>query len=192
MFRHTKATDLLNSGVPIHVGMRYMGHKSANMFMHYAQTLSKTHEAEFLRYRKITTDGREYQQDPHEMYEAIALSKRTDRVLPHGYCTLPPRQTCDKGNACLTCTKFVTDESFEPVLRQQMEATDGLIAERQEAHEARFGEPMSQENIWLKGRFQEKNALSKILHTISAVRTSDGTFTPLRGAGSPQGRQEEN
>ncbi|KHL04111.1 tyrosine-type recombinase/integrase, partial [Sinomonas humi] len=67
MFRHTKATDLLNSGVPIHVGMRYMGHKSANMFMHYAQTLSKTHEAEFLRYRKITTDGREYQQDPHEM-----------------------------------------------------------------------------------------------------------------------------
>jgi integrase len=35
-FRHTKATNLLNAGVPIHVAMRYMGHKTPGMFLHYA------------------------------------------------------------------------------------------------------------------------------------------------------------
>jgi hypothetical protein len=30
------------------------------------------------------------------------LFDRADRFLPHGYCLLPPLQTCDKGNAPLT------------------------------------------------------------------------------------------
>jgi hypothetical protein len=89
-----------NAGVPIHVAMRYMGHKTPRMFLHYAQTLAEVAEKEFLRYKKITAGGGEYQRDPAEMFEALALDKRTDRVLPNGWCTLPPRQTCDKGNAC--------------------------------------------------------------------------------------------
>jgi hypothetical protein len=68
------------------------------MFMHYAQTLATTAEKEFLRYKKLTADGRESERDPQEMFEALALDKRTDRVLPHGYCMLWPRKTCDKGN----------------------------------------------------------------------------------------------
>src|SRR5664280_2597344 len=54
-FRHTKATSLLNAGVPLHVVQRYLGHTSPEMSMHYAQTLDATAKAEFLRYRKITT-----------------------------------------------------------------------------------------------------------------------------------------
>ncbi len=42
--RHTKATDLLNAGVPLHVVQRYMGHLSPEMTMHYARTLAETHE----------------------------------------------------------------------------------------------------------------------------------------------------
>ena len=45
-FRHTVATSLLNSGVPIHVLQRYMGHLTPAMTMHYAQTLQSTAEAE--------------------------------------------------------------------------------------------------------------------------------------------------
>jgi len=30
------------------------------------------------------------------------LDRRTDRILPNGYCLLPPRQVCGKGNALLT------------------------------------------------------------------------------------------
>lgn len=45
-----------------------------------------------------------------DLYELMALDTRTDRVLPNGWCTLPPAKSCDKGNACLTCDLFVTDE----------------------------------------------------------------------------------
>jgi integrase len=48
-FRHTKATSLLNAGVPLHVVQRYMGHLSPTMTMNYAQTLAATHEAELRR-----------------------------------------------------------------------------------------------------------------------------------------------
>jgi integrase len=108
-FRHTKATSLLNAGVPLHVVQRYMGHLSPTMTMEYAETLAETHEREFLRYRKITADGRDLKLDPRDLYDMLELDKRTDRILPNGWCLLPPRQVCNKGNACLSCEKFTTD-----------------------------------------------------------------------------------
>ncbi len=189
-FRHTRATGLLNAGVPIHVAMRYMGHKSPQMFLHYAQTLSTVAEREFLRYRKVTADGREYERDRAEMFEALALDQRTDRVLPNGYCTLPPRQACDKGNACLGCTKFVTDASFVAALARQREETGELMARRQAAHAERFGEPMTADNIWLRGRTEELAALDSILSAIG--HAGDGrqdAARPVRGAGAPQSRR---
>ena len=92
----------------------------------------------------------------------LQLDQRTDRILPHGYCTLPPRQSCDRGNACLTCDKFVTDASFLPELRQQHQRTLQLIEIRQQAFTARTGTPMSEDNIWLQGRRRETAALEAI------------------------------
>jgi hypothetical protein len=187
-FRHTRATNLLNAGVPLHVAMRYMGHKTPGMFMHYAKTLAAISEREFLRYKKVTADGREYERDPAEMFEALALDKRTDRILPNGYSTLPPRQACDKGNGCLACTKFVTDASFNEVLSRQREETARLVQQRQAAHIQRFGEPMTSVNIWLRGRTDELAALDSILLATKAVHGEDDTLVPVRGAGAPQQR----
>lgn len=189
--RHTKATNLLNAGVPIHVAMRYMGHASPTMFMHYAQTLAETAEREFLRYKKITADGRDHPQDPQELFESIALDKRTDRVLPNGWCLLPPRHSCDKGNACLSCTKFATDASHEPTLRQQHRETLELIDRRQHSHSERFGAPMSGDNIWLTGRQSEVIALDTILKRIEQTRSAEAADTTIRGAGAPQRRETE-
>ena len=58
--------------------------------------------------------GSDLELDPRDLFELIELGKRTDRVLPNGLCMLPPRQTCDRGNACLTCDKFTTDASYLP------------------------------------------------------------------------------
>ncbi|MFF4041254.1 tyrosine-type recombinase/integrase [Streptomyces sp. NPDC001816] len=185
-FRHTKATSLLNAGIPLHVAMRYMGHKTPAMFLHYARTLSTTAEREFLRYQKVTAGGRTYDRDLREMFEALALYQRTDRILPNGYCTLPPRQSCDKGNACLSCTKFVTDATFAGVLQQQREETASLIDRRQQAHTQRFGHPMAHDNIWLRGRSEEIAALDGILLALDCIRHCDGTTTAVRGAGAPQ------
>ena len=162
------------------------------MFLHYARTRSATAEQEFLRYKKITSDGRDYDRDPREMFEALALDQRTDRILPNGYCTLPPRQACDKGNACLSCTKFVTDATFADVLKQQRQETTTLIDCRQRAHTQRFGEPMTDDNIWLSGRTEEVAALDGVLLAIERIRRSDGTTTPVRGAGAPQRRHTPN
>jgi hypothetical protein len=46
------------------------------MTMHYAQTLAETHEAEFLRYRKITADARDLQSSPRDLYDMLQLDKR--------------------------------------------------------------------------------------------------------------------
>jgi hypothetical protein len=90
----------------------------------------------------------------------------------------------------LSCNKFVTDESFEPVLIQQRNETEALIARYQQAYLDRFGEPMSDENVWLRGRHEETAALDSILLAIDRVRQHDGSFTPIRGAGAPQRREE--
>ena len=42
-FRHTAATNLINAGVPLHVVMRYFGHVSPDMTLHYAVTSAQTH-----------------------------------------------------------------------------------------------------------------------------------------------------
>jgi hypothetical protein len=182
----TKATSLINAGVPLHVVMRYMGHLSPAMTMHYAQTLSQTHEREFLRFKKVTADGREYEGDPQDLFDRLQLDRRTDRILPNGWCLLPPRQACTKGNACLSCTKFVTDETFRPSLSHQLAETGQLITRRQAEHQQRYGHPMTSDNVWLTGRQQETAALEQILITLDRVRTAGGTVVPIRGAGSAQ------
>ena len=50
---------------------RYLGHLSPAMTMHYAQTLAETHEAEFLRYRKLTADARELEVGTRDLYEVL-------------------------------------------------------------------------------------------------------------------------
>ena len=185
-FRHTRATSLLNAGVPVHVVQRYLGHLSPAMTMHYAQTLAETHEAEFLRYRKITADARDLQASPRDLYDMLQLDRRTDRILPNGWCLLPPRQACDRGNACLTCGNFTTDATFLPELRAQKDRTLALIDTRQDAFTARTGAPMAPGNVWLDGRQREAGALDAI---IAALESAPGASAragaqAVRGAGT--------
>jgi hypothetical protein len=98
--------------------MRYFGHVSPEMTLHYAVTRSQTMEEEFLKYKKVTRDGRTAEIDGTDLYDLIQLDKRADRILPNGWCTLPPKQLCDKGNACLTCSKFVTHKPTGGLQRQ--------------------------------------------------------------------------
>ena len=178
-FRHTAATNLLNAGVPLHVVMRYFGHLSADMTMHYAVTLSQTAEKEFLRFKKVSVDGRTVTADPSDLFDLLQLDQRADRVLPNGWCLLPPKQSCSRGNACLTCDKFTTDASHTPELTDQLAATRRLVERRQAAFQARFGTPMSADNVWLQGREQEITSLQGILLAVEATPSQ-----AVRSAGS--------
>ena len=183
-FRHTRATSLINAGVPVHVVQRYLGHLSAEMTMRYAHTLRETHEREFLRYKKITADGADLELDPRDLFALIELGKRTDRVLPNGLCMLPPRQTCNRGNACLTCDKFTTDANYLPEHEQQLEKLCELIAQRQAAFRARTGEEMTGSNVWLEQRLTEQRALDKIITVLRDPQLAEQPDQAVRGPGT--------
>ena len=179
--RHTKATDLLNAGVPIHVVQRYMGHVSPAMTMHYAKTLAETHEAEFLRFAKLRRDGRPLEMDPADVYELVQLDRHTDRILPNGVCLLPPPKRCDRGNACLTCDHFATDARHLGELRAQLAATEELIQARQVQHRQRTGAEMGPGHVWLAGRNAELASLRAIIAALEAGQRPGA----VRGAGVP-------
>ena len=179
--RHTKATDLLNAGVPIHVVQRYMGHLSPEMVMYYAKTLAETHEAEFLRFAKLRRDGRPLEMDPADVYELVQLDRHTDRILPNGVCLLPPPKRCDRGNACLTCDHFATDARHLGELRAQLAATGELIQARQAQHRQRTGTEMGPDHIWLAERNRELDSLRAIIAALEAGQCPGA----VRGAGVP-------
>jgi len=178
--RHTKATTLLNAGAPVHVVQRYLGHLSPEMTMRYAATLASTAEREFLAMVKIGRDGREIATGRRDMLDLMQLDRRTDRILPNGYCLLPPVRSCDKGNACHGCDHFATDRSHLPEIRRQLTETEQLIDQRKAQHQARYGEPMSENNIWLEQRLAEIRSMRLEIEALEAQ--PDGT-SAVRGAG---------
>ena len=186
-FRHTAATNLLNAGVPLHVVMRYFGHVTPEMTMHYAVTLAQTAEREFLRFKKVTTDGRPLTMDAGDLYDVLQLDQRADRILPNGWCMLPPKQVCNRGNACLSCDKFVTDASHQPELRRQLTDTEELVKQRKVAFLSKHGTPLGEDNVWIQGREAENASLRQILLSIEDV--SDATRA-VRGAGASDRRQQ--
>ena len=179
--RHTKATNLLNAGVPLHVVQRYLGHLSPEMTMHYAQTLAETHEAEFLRFAKLGRDARTLEMDPADVYELVQLDRHTDRILPNGVCLLPPPKRCDRGNACLTCDHFATDARHLEELRAQLAATEELIQTRQAQHRQRTGTEMGPGHIWLTERARELASLRAIIAALGTGSCGGA----VRGAGVP-------
>jgi integrase len=179
--RHTKATNLLNAGVPLHVVQRYMGHLSPEMVMHYAKTLAETHEAEFLRFAKLGRDARPLEMDPADVYELVQLDRHTDRILPNGVCLLPPPKRCDRGNACLTCDHFATDARHLDELRAQLAATEDLIQTRQAQHRQRTGAEMGPDHIWLTERARELASLRAIIAALAAGSCGGA----VRGPGVP-------
>ncbi|MFD0507990.1 tyrosine-type recombinase/integrase [Streptomyces chiangmaiensis] len=93
--RHTKLTRLAELGLPVHVLMRYAGHATPPMTMHYVAARQKHAEQAFLATAKLRVDGTQvvFSRDDHD---SLHLFNRADRFLPHGWCLLPPLQTCDK------------------------------------------------------------------------------------------------
>src|SRR5260370_29859372 len=116
------------------------------MGMRYAATLASTAEREFLAMVKIGRDGRELGADRRDMLDMLQLDRRTDRILPNGYCLLPPVRSCDKGNACHGCDHFATDRTHLPEIRRHLAATEPLIEHRKEQHLARDRNPTTETN----------------------------------------------
>jgi integrase len=177
-FRHTRITRLAELGLPLHVLQRYAGHTTAAMTSHYIALREEYAEQAFLAAAKYKADGTAliFSQDEHD---AMHLFDRADRFLPNGYCTLPPAQSCDRGNACLTCSMFVTDASHTDALQRQLDDTTALIDRRAAEFHTRHAQTMPADNVWLTARTTECDALGRLL---AATRLQPGRV--LQGPGS--------
>ncbi|WP_297827592.1 tyrosine-type recombinase/integrase [Mycobacterium sp.] len=178
-FRHTRLTRLAELGLPVHVLQRYAGHATPSMTMHYIAARQEHAEQAFLATVKLRADGTQitFSRDDHD---SMHLFNRADRFLPNGWCTLPPLQTCDKGNACLTCSVFVTDATHQAALERQLTETASLIERSTQAFADRHGRAMPEDNVWLLQRRAEHAALTKLLTVIG-----DNPDQAVQGAGCP-------
>ncbi|BCO71184.1 tyrosine-type recombinase/integrase [Mycobacterium intracellulare] len=180
--RHTRATELLNDGVPIHVVQRYLGHASPEMTLRYAATLAATAEAEFLKHKKIGAHGVDIAISPADILDMTQLSARTDRVLPNGVCLLPPLKSCDKGNACLSCGHFATDVTHSGELRDQRAKTAALIELRRDQYRQRTGRELTDDNVWIRERLRELSSLDAILDRLTTDEAAPNEA--ITGAGT--------
>ncbi len=176
-FRHTKLTRLAELGLPIHVLQRYAGHATPTMSMHYVAQREEHAEQAFLATAKLKADGSQMQIS-REDHDSLHLFDRADRFLPNGWCLLPPLQSCDKGNACLTCSVFVTDQTHDDALTRQLKETDELIARSTAAFAQRHGRAMPEDNVWLAQRRAEQAALTRLLASMA-----DHPGRAVQGAG---------
>jgi integrase/ferredoxin len=182
-FRHTRLTRLAELGLPVHVLQRYAGHASPTMTMHYIAHREEHAEQAFLATTKLKADGTQITIS-REDHDILHLFNRADRILPNGWCGLPPLQTCDKGNACLTCSVFVTDQTHQQTLERQLADTTDLIARITTAFQQRHGCPMPDDNVWLAQRRAEQHALARLLN---AMQSAPGRAVQGAGAGAAPG-----
>jgi hypothetical protein len=182
-FRHTRLTRLAELGLPVHVLQRYAGHASPTMSMHYIAHREEHAEQAFLATVKLRADGTKVAIS-REDHDIVHLFGRADRLLPHGWCLLPPLRTCDKGNACLTCSVFVTDDTHQPALERQLAETGELITRTTAAFRERHGRPMPDDNVWLAQRRAEQQALARLL---TAMQSAPGRAVQGAGCGAAPG-----
>ncbi|ORW11073.1 hypothetical protein AWC14_19345 [Mycobacterium kyorinense] len=119
---------------------------------------------------------------PSDIYDMTQLSQRTDRVLPNGVCLLPPLQTCDKGNACLSCGHFATDASHLDELIDQRTKTLTLIELRRDQYRQRTGRELTDQNVWIHERRRELASLDAIIDRLRSDPAAQGNS--VGGAGT--------
>ena len=140
MLRHTVASNLVESGVNQVFVQKFLGHKTPTMTNFYAQISEKKMRLE-LKFDNIEPHelkdiyGNIYKHIDYDLDESLGsdLDKEWLRknisahILPNGICSLPIRQTCHHGNACLTCVSFRTGKQFKDKLEDQRDRLIKII-----------------------------------------------------------------
>ena len=169
---------MINAGVPLHVVMRYFGHVSPEMTLHYAVTRSQTMEEEFLKYKKVTRDGRTAEIDGTDLYDLIQLDKRADRVLPMAGARFHRSSCATRGTPAspVPSSSLTSPTAPNCAANSKTRSAWWQAARRPSAPES--GAPMGEDNVWLQGRQEEIGSLNRILLSITDI-----TDRAVRGPG---------
>ncbi len=132
-FRHTKGTELINNGVGIEYVKRYLGHNSFSMTLRYAhihdQTLKEQVQESWSEGKIVNISGELIDTNPEiDNADNYTFKKGIlGEILANGYCALPARLTCSKGNACLQCGDFRTTLEFIDQHKEHRERTQKAL-----------------------------------------------------------------
>ncbi len=107
-----------------------MGHNSFAMTLHYAhihdKTLKEQVQQSWSEGKIVNISGELIDTNPEiDNADNYTFKKGIlGEVLPNGYCALPARLTCSKGNACLQCGDFRTTLEFLDRHKEHRERTE--------------------------------------------------------------------
>jgi integrase len=138
--RHTYATALVNSGVPLQALMALLGHVSAAMSLRYGRLFDATVRAEYERALDLAKEHLGPVLPEQRTALPIAAITGGDAGwrdtpliksrLAGGYCLRTPAQgSCAYANICEHCPNFRNDPAFLPILAAQRADAEALAAD---------------------------------------------------------------
>jgi len=139
-FRRLLATDLVNNGLPIHIGAALLGHLNLQTTRGYVAVFNEDvvrHYQAFLNRRRQARPADEYR--PVNKTEWLGFEEHFDqRKVELGGCARPYGTPCQHEHACLRCPMLNINPKMLPRLD---EIEDDLLARRSRAeHEGWLGE----------------------------------------------------
>ncbi|MEV5544468.1 tyrosine-type recombinase/integrase [Saccharopolyspora shandongensis] len=139
-FRRLLAADLVNNGLPIHIGAALLGHLNLQTTRGYVAVFNEDvvrHYQEFLDRRRQSRSVDEYK--PVTDSEWSEFEEHFDRrKVELGGCTRPYGSPCQHEHSCLRCPMLAMHPKMLPRLD---EIEEDLLARRARAeHEAWLGE----------------------------------------------------
>jgi integrase/recombinase XerD len=162
-FRHTVGTSMINNGVPQHIIQKFLGHESPEMTSVYAHIHDATLRKEIDKYlgaKIVGINGEVIKSIVPKLDNDLELQWISRKILletlSNGYCGLPAQLTCNKGNACLTCSDFRTTIEYLDQHKQHLERTNQVLV-------------VAQTNGWerqIQINLDVKNSLEKIITTL--------------------------
>ena len=178
-FRHTRATSLLNAGVPLHVVQRYLGHLSPTMTMDYAADPGRDPRA------GVPALPQDHRRRPR-------ARRRPARPLRHARAGQAHRPDPAQRLVPAAAPPGLRQGQRLPDLRQVRHRRDlpARAADPAGPHRAAHrptppGVPrrapaseLDPDNVWLAGRRQEHDALARIIVALEHRRTRPTAVAP--------------
>jgi integrase len=167
-FRHTKAVELLNNGMPLALVQKWMAHLSPEMTLIYAKVLDTTMREQWDQAMargavRITVDGSPEVVDPETLVQDDELALEhvrptlDARRLQNGYCFKHRKFDCPAAHIpCYRCPMFVTTPAFLPQFAHERQDTIELIA---------IGEAAGRPH-WVEANRRKLETLEQILATL--------------------------
>ena len=171
-FRHTKAVELINNGMPLTYVQQWLAHASPEMTLVYAKLLDTTMRDKWEQAMaqgavRITSTGQPYAVDPatldsgNELELAHVRAHLDARRLQNGYCFKPQKFDCPAAHIpCYSCAMFVTTPAFLAQFEHEQRETIELI---------QIGEAAGRTH-WVEANHRKLEKLERIIATLDAGR----------------------